>query len=581
MHIRSVTFCSLLLSMLCALALVCRPVAAQGGPPPEMRRVVDATVSVLNQSDRESIKAFASEFLSPAYRQSMSEAALLQHIEALRTAVRPNSGGLGVEGEPGGAVLQFGGDSGPKVRLQVGPATQWRIADLHLLAGEAPATAAAPGGDPREDAIMRHAKAIERIGLLSADAALTALESGHLAPSLFSGIEREALLTDLAGLRQVIASAGMINLQQRGEDIVMQFRGGKPGDVLFAVAAAPPFEITRFEVELTPTLAPPEPAAALSWEQLESRLRTAEREGFSGVVIAQRGGQTTLSQSYGFADRDEQRALTVDSVFDIGSMPIDFTRAAILWLQQEGRISLDDTLEKYFADVPQDKRGIRLAQLMDGSSGLANFHHRDGDVDKDLSFVDRDRAMSRIFERPLLFAPGEGNSHSHSAFGLLAMVVETVSGEPYANFLRRHLFTPAGMSRTGYYGEMLGLERPDFAIGYGQPASSPNIPPLWGPVSWLVIGSGGMVSSVADMQRGYNYLLSGKWLRGDSLLEYQRLRVGVGGSDRGFFFLRVGGDNGDALFLASNSAKGPAANEQLVQSLIRMVLPQRATANGL
>lgn len=576
MHVRNVPTARLFAALFCGLIMIAPPAGAQGGPPPEMRRVVDATVAVLESSNTESIVAFADAHLSVPFRHSMSEQALVAQVEAIRAAVQPHRGEFDVEGSPDGVRLLFGGESGVEVRLQVGPATQWRIAGLQLMGDGAGMAQVVT----RDDAIRRHTKAIERVARQPAGAALDTLEAGHLVPGLFNGPQREALLADLAGLREVVAAAGMIQLEQRGDDIILQFRGGKPGDVVFAVGADAPFAITRLAIDLDPPIKPREAVAPLRWEELDSRLRAAEGDGFSGVVVAQRDGRTTLSEGYGLADRTNKYELGVDTVFDIGSMPIDFTRAAILWLSQEGRLSLNDPISKFFPLAPVDKRDISLGQLMTGRSGLANFHHRDGDSDKDLTFIDRETALRRILEEPLLFAPGEGESHSHSAFGLLAMVVEIVSGDSYADFLRKQLFDPAGMSRTGYYGEMLGLDISDFAVGYGNPASAPNIPPLWGPASWLVIGSGGMVSSVADMQRGYNYILGGSWLRGEALDDYQRLRVGIGGSDRGFFFLRVGGDQGDALFLASNSDKGPAANEALVRSLIGMVLPDRAGAGG-
>ncbi len=576
MNLRSRHPVSLLLLVVSALLWAWQPAMAQAGPPAQMRAVVDATLATLKASDRQSILTYAEDVLAPGYRRSRSDEKWVEYVESLRAAVQPHADELGVEGEPAGVRLIFGGGHAVQIKLVVGPATDWKIAELSLV--DAPTQSRQ--ADSREAAVRQHAKAIERLGQLPVEAGLRLLESEHFVPALLVGDARKAMLSDLTGLRSVIAAAGMINLDERGDRMALQFRGGRPADVVFALAAEPPFRISHFSIDLDPPIAAREPAPRLGWEQLDERLHAAERDGYSGVVIAQRGGKTVLAKSYGYADRAAQRAATVDTLFDIGSMPIDFTRAAILLLKQEGRLSMDDRLGKFFADVPADKRDIRLAQLMDGSSGLPNFHHRDGDADKDLSWIDRDTALARILEQTLLFAPGEGRSHSHSAFGLLAMVVEKVSGEPYGAFLRKRLFTPAGMSRTGFYGETLGLDAAHFAVGYGKPAATPNIPPLWGPTSWLVNGSGGMVSSVSDMQRGYNYLLSGDLLHGETLQEYQKLRVGVGGSDRGYFFLRVGGDKGDALFLASNSDKGPAANETLVRSLIGMVLPERADGPG-
>jgi CubicO group peptidase (beta-lactamase class C family) len=108
----------------------------------------------------------------------------------------------------------------------------------------------------------------------------------------------------------------------------------------------------------------------------------------------------------------------------------------------------------------------------------------------------------RIFAAPLLFAPGSQRRHSHAAFGLLASLIERASGASYGDYIRARVFEPAGMRRTGFYGDRMGLNVDQFAVGGGPRfVGRPNIPPNWGPTSWLVMGSGGMVSTLADLER--------------------------------------------------------------------------------
>jgi CubicO group peptidase (beta-lactamase class C family) len=255
-------------------------------------------------------------------------------------------------------------------------------------------------------------------------------------------------------------------------------------------------------------------------------------------------------------------------VFDIGSYPLTFTQAAILWLAQQRRLKLEDPVSRFFPDAPADKGSITLQQLLDGTSGLPNFH---GDVDRDrdhdLSPLSRDEALQRIFARRLLFAPGSETAFSHSAYGLLAAVVEEASGLTYQEFIRTRLLQPAGMSRTGFYGESLGLGPAQFAIGHSQQASDPNIPPQWGPTSWLILGSGGMVSTAADLQRYHAWIHGGALLTGHWLARYEASRMVVGGTDRGFQTLRARGGPGSHIIILSNPVTAwPAA-----QSLPRQI----------
>lgn len=449
-----------------------------------------------------------------------------------------------------------------------------------VLATGATSEAAGDKAAARDRVVGERARAIESIGTLPPAQSLSALEQDHFTDRLFKGAARDTLLASIAALRPVIAGAGMIALDTRDAAFVLRFEGQRSAEVVFALEDRAPYRITRFVIDLAPAAVSRPAPPALDWDELPARLEQAERDGFSGVVVALRRGATVLERGYGRVDPAQDAQPTTDTVFDIGSMPIDFTRAAVLLLAQQGRLSLNDRIGRFFERVPADKTGITLGHLMDGTSGLPNFHARDGDADKDLSWIDHDAAISRILAQPLLFAPGSDRSPSHSAFGLLAAVVQVVSGQDYGAFLQRVLFDPAGMRRTGFYGQTLGLPDTAFAVGGGRPASVPNIPPRWGRASWLVIGSGGMVSSVADMRRGQEFIAAEKLLRGEWLQRYLAPKLAMGGSARGFLFVRIVGANGDALFLASNTHRGPGEHGHLIESLMGMVLPDRREGPG-
>jgi len=162
-----------------------------------------------------------------------------------------------------------------------------------------------------------------------------------------------------------------------------------------------------------------------------------------------------------------------------------------------------------------------------------------------------------------MFAPGESEAHSHSAWGLLAAIVEIVSGQSYGTFLRKWFFEPAGMNRTGFYGEDPRFGNADYAVGYGESTIAPrNSPNHWGPTSWLVMGSGGMVSTPADLHRWVRGIRGGL-LSAESQKRFWTGSVLAGASDRGFF----------CVFLSSNSFRddeGPTG--KIAKALARLVL---------
>jgi CubicO group peptidase (beta-lactamase class C family) len=280
-----------------------------------------------------------------------------------------------------------------------------------------------------------------------------------------------------------------------------------------------------------------------------------------------------LHRGYGLADREKKIPISTETIFAIGSVPIDFTKAAILKLEETGKLRASDSIGKFFRDVPADKRAITLEHLMTGRSGLPNFHHVQGvDADPDLSWIDRETAVRRILGRELVFAPGAGEAHSHSAWVLLAAVVEVASGHAYEDFLRLQFFGPAGMTRTGNHEEAARFEDRAFAVGYGGRSSGKlNIPKYWGKTSWLVMGSGGMQSNPQELNRWLDAIRSGRTLTPASAAKYLTDDVLAGGDDRGFFCLYTQGPE-DRMILCSNAHAGPGDRVSAVgKRLVEMV----------
>ncbi|QDU66739.1 Putative penicillin-binding protein PbpX [Planctomycetes bacterium Pla86] len=295
----------------------------------------------------------------------------------------------------------------------------------------------------------------------------------------------------------------------------------------------------------------------LTWEQLPAHLEAAEAAGFSGAALVIRDGEVVLDRGYGLADREHEIPCTPDTIFAIGSTPIDFTRAAILLLAQEGKLTLDEKLPAFFGErVPADKRQITITHLMSGASGLQDFLGLPTDRDPDHFWIDRAEAVRRILGQELLFEPGTGNEHSHAAWGLLAAIVELRSGKSYPDFTKQRLFGPAGMASTEFFGVELPDER--VAVGYGfRTTGEVNKPPHWGPTSWLVMGSGGMVSTTRDMDRWFRALRAGKILSPEFLARYWSPPGAVldGGDMWGFEILYTEGPD-TYMFVVSNSV-GP------------------------
>ncbi len=408
---------------------------------------------------------------------------------------------------------------------------------------------------------QKHSAALEGLVQSSGDAALETFIDTQVSPRWLESMPRAELLSRLRDIRTACADFGGVLLKPVGADgtRITFLQGPRQTSVWFRLEAEPPHKIVALELE--PTVDSPQVKASippLGWDTLEKRLQEEAAAGFSGSVLVVRDGKIVLQQGYGWADRERGRPITTETIFAIGSVPIDFTRAAILRLEEQGNLALEDPITKYLQDVPEDKRSMTLQHLMSGKSGLPDFHGILGvDEDLDLSWIERETAIRRILSQELLFPPGSGEAHSHSAWVLLAAIVELVSQESYGNFLTRHFFEPAGMTRTGLHEDAARFGDDQFAVGYGfKTVGKINTPRYWGRTSWLVMGSGGMQSTPVDLYKWIEAIRGGKILSPAAAGKYWTQGVLAGGDERGFLCMYTEGPN-TLFILCSNAHSQP------------------------
>jgi CubicO group peptidase (beta-lactamase class C family) len=227
--------------------------------------------------------------------------------------------------------------------------------------------------------------------------------------------------------------------------------------------------------------------------RLERYLSRAQAFGLSGAILVADTNGIVLRNGYGEAAPGVQ--MRPDMIFDMGSMVKQFTAAAILLLESEGKLATTDTLAKFFPQAPLDKAGITLHQLLTHTAGVTD------NLSGDYVDVDRDSAVTVVLNTPLRSPPGRTFNYSNAGFSTLAAIIELVSGQPYERFMRERIFGPAGMRETGYH--LPGLDTSRVAhtftppVDHGDPATrladAPRVP------SWNLMGNGGMLSTVDEI----------------------------------------------------------------------------------
>ncbi len=219
--------------------------------------------------------------------------------------------------------------------------------------------------------------------------------------------------------------------------------------------------------------------------------------GFSGAIIVAKDGKVLLSKGYGLANREKKIAFTPETVSSIGSITKQFTAAAILKLEMQGKLKVSDPISKYLPDVPADKADITIHHLLTHTAGLrGDFGGRDSDP------ISRDDLVKLVLAAPLKSKPGERYEYSNEGFSLVGAIVERVSGQTYESFLSENFFKPAGMTSTGYVLAKWAPER--LARGYVDGEEWGSITEKgWGPdgPGWYLKANGGIHSTILDMYR--------------------------------------------------------------------------------
>lgn len=227
--------------------------------------------------------------------------------------------------------------------------------------------------------------------------------------------------------------------------------------------------------------------------RIDSYLSRLESYGYSGVVMVARGDSMLIHRAYGLADQKRTIPMRTDHLIDMGSVTKQFTAAAIVALEEDGKLRVTDSIGKYLSGVPQDKRGITIHHLLTHTSGLAMGFG--GDYER----VTRDEVVRRALTSALRSPPGERHAYSNAGYSLLAAIVEIVSGQPLDTFMQERLFRRAGMTSSSYFPR----DTQRVVRGYlrGRDMEIAERAAATGGEMWNLLGNGGLHSTLDDMHR--------------------------------------------------------------------------------
>src|SRR6266496_898102 len=174
--------------------------------------------------------------------------------------------------------------------------------------------------------------------------------------------------------------------------------------------------------------------------------------GLAYAVVS--NGKIIDSGAYGLANVELKAPVIPHSLFNIGSIGKTFTATAVMLLQKEGRLSIDDPINKYLDSLPDSWKNIRIKNLLTHTSGIRDYAHDFPGY----PFIEKDRRQDITEARfirmatnlPLNFQPGERWAYSNSNFVLLGFIIHKLAGKPTGDFIKERIFGPAKMKETRY-----------------------------------------------------------------------------------------------------------------------------------
>ena len=235
---------------------------------------------------------------------------------------------------------------------------------------------------------------------------------------------------------------------------------------------------------------------------------------FSGVVLVAKDGKPILREVFSLANRELNVAATADTIFRLGSITKQFTAASILQLAEQGKLSVDDPISKYYPEAPAAWAPITLKHLMTHTSGIPSYTAIPGFF-MQLARLDKtpDEIVALTRDKPLDFPPGSKYTYDNTGYILLGHVIEKVSGQTYAAYLQEHIFTPLGMKDSGY--DVSDAILPRRASGYSMAGGKPRNAAYLSMT--LPYAAGSLYSTVDDLLIWDQALHAGKAIKSASV----------------------------------------------------------------
>ena len=270
-----------------------------------------------------------------------------------------------------------------------------------------------------------------------------------------------------------------------------------------------PIALTIASLALAHSYAAQEPTVRM--EQIVQSY--ADSKQFMGSVLVAKDGKILLSKGYRSADLEWNIPDSPNTKFRLGSITKQFTAAAILLLEERGKLKIEDPVKKHMPDAPTAWDKVTIFHLLTHTSGIPSFTSFPDYSSTEATPTTPEKLVARFRDKPLEFQPGEDWKYDNSGYALLGYLIEKISGQSYKDFLQENIFKPLGMTDSGYdSNSAIMLHR---AQGYSPGQDGPQHA---GYIDMTIpFAAGALYSTTEDLLRWEQALFGGKVLSDASL----------------------------------------------------------------
>ncbi|MBD0297069.1 MAG: serine hydrolase [Bacteroidota bacterium] len=246
-------------------------------------------------------------------------------------------------------------------------------------------------------------------------------------------------------------------------------------------------------------------------QEMDELLKAYVKENrFNGAVLVAQKGNILFEKGYGYRDAEQRTSHTAQDVFQIGSITKQITAAVIMQLQEEGKLSVQDKLNKYFPDFPNADK-ITLEHLLTHTSGIYNYTNDAVILKQDVTrSYSQQELLDKFKSYPSDFEPGTKWNYSNTAYSLLGYIIEKVTNKPYERVVRERIFLPLGMTNSGFdFTHLAGNKK---SKGYFSLTGDKGVP---APIvdSTIAFSAGAVYSNVEDLYKWERAIYTNKILK--------------------------------------------------------------------